>query len=228
MTLTIHTEHVIVPAGARLEGDLAVPEHPRGLIVFAHGSGSSRQSPRNQWVAAQLQADGFATLLFDLLTPQEESFDQRSGRLRFDIAFLARRLMDATRWVHMQEPVRGVGIGLFGASTGAAAALVAAARMPDIVRAVVSRGGRADLAGAMLPRVFAPTLLIVGENDRPVLAMNRSAFSEIGAEEKELRLVPGASHLFEEPGTLDHVAMLALGWFERHVAVDTVVPADRY
>lgn len=228
MSLTIHSERVIIPAGARLEGDLAIPEHPRGLIVFAHGSGSSRNSPRNQWVAAQLQADAFATLLFDLLTPQEEAFDQRSGRLRFDITFLARRLMDATRWVHMQDPLRTTGIGLFGASTGAAAALVAAARMPDIVRAVVSRGGRADLAGAMLPRVFAPTLLIVGEKDRPVLAMNRAALEEIGAEEKELRIVPGASHLFEEPGTLNHAAMLALGWFERHVAIDTTVPSDRY
>ncbi|HET9426667.1 MAG TPA: dienelactone hydrolase family protein [Gemmatimonadaceae bacterium] len=218
MTLTVSSTPVVIPAGARLEGELAVPDTPRGLILFAHGSGSSRLSPRNQWIASQLQVDGFATLLFDLLTPAEEAFDQRSGKMRFDIPALSRRLVDATRWIHHQGATSKLPIGYFGASTGSAAALVAAARMPDIVRAVVSRGGRADLAGPLLSRVFAPTLLIVGGKDRPVLAMNRSAITDIGTPQKKLIVVPGASHLFEEAGALDRVAMLGLGWFERHVA----------
>ena len=201
-----------------LQGDLAVPLDAHGAVLFAHGSGSSRFSPRNRYVAATLQAAGFATLLIDLLTRAEEDVDARTGHLRFDVELLAERLARATDWVGRQPETRGLALGYFGASTGAAAALLAAAVYGDAIRAVVSRGGRPDLALPALPRVTAPTLLIVGGNDPEVLDLNREALEALGSE-KELRVVPGASHLFGEPGALDQVARLARLWFERHLLV---------
>jgi putative phosphoribosyl transferase len=209
---------VKVTAGAvTLEGDLTLPEQARGIVVFAHGSGSSRQSPRNRHVARVLEDGGLATLLVDLLTGEEEEIDAWSGRLRFDIGLLAARLIGATDWLTQQPAAQPLHLGYFGASTGAAAALVAAAERPEVVAAVVSRGGRPDLAGAALARVRAPTLLIVGGNDPEVLDRNRATLDELSGE-KQLVVVPGASHLFEEPGTLDEVARLARAWFERHLA----------
>ena len=206
-----------VPAGsARLQGELTVPAGARGLVLFAHGSGSSRMSPRNRFVAGELAEGGLATLLFDLLTYEEDMADRHSGRYRFDIELLAERLVGAVDWVGAQPRLAGLGLGLFGASTGAAAALMAAAERPDAVRAVVSRGGRPDLAEGALSAVRAPTLLIVGENDPEVVELNRRAFDALDAE-KSMRLVPGATHLFEEPGTLVEVARLALLWFEKHL-----------
>jgi pimeloyl-ACP methyl ester carboxylesterase len=208
---------VRVPAGGQaLEGNLAVPGNARGIVVFAHGSGSSRHSPRNRAVAAMLREGGLATLLVDLLTPEEGAVDEETARLRFDIDLLAERLVDATDWIGEVEETRGLGVGYFGASTGGGAALVAAARRPNSVRAVVSRGGRPDLAGAALARVRAPTLLIVGGHDSVVLELNREAFDRLRCE-KEMAVVPGATHLFEEAGALEQVARLARDWFLRHL-----------
>lgn len=209
-------EVVIDAERARLEGTLALPDGARGVVAFAHGSGSSRHSPRNRFVAGQLQEAGLATLLFDLLTDAEELADARDGHLRFDIGFLAGRLLAAVRLLGEREETRALSLGLFGASTGAAAALVAAAEGPDVVRAVVSRGGRPDLAPEALPAVRAPVLLIVGGDDEPVIGMNRSAYERLGGR-KELEIVPGASHLFEEPGALETVARLARDWFAAHL-----------
>ena len=200
-----------------LEGNLSVPEGARGVVLFAHGSGSSRLSPRNQYVARLLNRAKLATLLVDLLTPEEEAVDTHSGHLRFDIGLLAERLVGATDWLGQHPETRFLGIGYFGASTGAAAALVAAAVHPDAVGAIVSRGGRPDLAGPVLARVRAPTLLIVGGNDHVVIDLNREAFEQLRCE-KRFAIVPGATHLFEEPGALDQVARLAREWFERHLS----------
>jgi putative phosphoribosyl transferase len=209
---------VRVPTGpAEVDGDLALPPEPRGVVVFAHGSGSSRRSPRNRQVAERLQAEGLGTLLLDLLTPREEERDLIDARHRFDIGLLARRLVDAIDWSGAQPDLARLPLGLFGASTGAAAALVAAAERPARVAAVVSRGGRPDLAGEALRRVTAPVLLIVGGDDRPVIPLNRAAREWLPGP-SELRLVPGATHLFEEPGALDQVAAMAGEWFVRHLA----------
>jgi dienelactone hydrolase len=195
-----------------LEGNLAIPDSATGLVLFAHGSGSSRFSPRNRYVAELLQEAGLATLLIDLLTPDEEKIDSRTGHLRFDIGLLAERLVGATDWLAGQPATRHLLTGYFGASTGGGAALVAAAKRPQAVRAVVSRGGRPDLAGPALPLVQAPTLLIVGGLDTPVIEMNRQAMAQMRAV-TQLVIVPGASHLFEEPGALEEVARLARDWF---------------
>ena len=206
---------VLVEAGpVTLEGDLVAPDGARGIVLFAHGSGSSRFSPRNRYVARMLQEAGLATLLIDLLTPDEEQVDLRTAQLRFDIGLLAERLVGATDWLAQQPDTRALAPGYFGASTGGGAALVAAAERPDRVGAVVSRGGRPDLAGAALRRVRAPTLLIVGGRDYPVIEMNQEALAELSCE-KRLEIVPGATHLFEEPGTLEEVARLAREWFTR-------------
>src|SRR5512134_477114 len=193
----------ILSAGVRLEGILSIPEDPKGLVVFVHGSGSSRHSPRNQYVAQTLQEGGLATLLFDLLTAQEEEIDLQTRHLRFDIDLLARRTVGVLDWLALQPHDYASRIGLFGSSTGAAAALIAAAELPDTVHAVVSRGGRPDLASQALRRVKAPTLLIVGGDDQAVIEMNAAAQAEMTAADVDLVVVPGASHLFEEPGTLE-------------------------
>jgi putative phosphoribosyl transferase len=206
-------KEVGIPIGGKiLQGNLAVPDSARGVVLFAHGSGSSRHSPRNQYVAQELQETGLGTLLMDLLTPDEEAFDVHTAALRFDIELLAHRLAAATTWLLDQPQMAQLRIGYFGASTGAAAALVAAAELPDVVAAVVSRGGRPDLAGEALRKVIAPTLLIVGGRDSTVLELNRQAFAELPGERK-LEIVPGATHLFEEPGALGSVAQLAKNWF---------------
>ncbi len=208
-------------AAIQLPGDLVVPRPAYGCVLFAHGSGSSRHSPRNRAVARTLQERGFATVLLDLLTPDEERLDQRSGELRFDIGLLSDRLVAAVDQVHRWELTGELPLGVFGASTGAASALVAAAERPTLVGAVVSRGGRPDLAGAdVLRRVQAPTLLVVGGDDRQVLTLNEEAAGELTAA-YEIQIVPGASHLFEEPGTLQTVAELAAAWFERHLRART-------
>ncbi len=199
-------------------GDLVVPAGAAGLVIFAHGSGSGRLSSRNRGVASVLHRTGFATFLFDLLTPSEERRDDVTAELRFDIPFLADRLRTVMAWVRDQRDLAAFPMDLFGASTGAAAALVAAAGDRG-VGAIVSRGGRPDLARDALERVSAPTLLIVGSLDAPVVDMNRWAFERLGSRDKELTIVPGASHLFEEPGKLDEVARLAAAWFERWSAV---------
>jgi dienelactone hydrolase len=199
-----------------LDSDLALPEDAHGIVLFAHGSGSGRHSPRNRAVARSLNEGGLATLLMDLLTPNEEAEDLRTAHLRFDIALLAGRLAHATDWLAWYQDTNQFRIGYFGASTGGGAALVAAAERPDLVAAVVSRGGRPDLAGAALGRVRAPTLLIVGGNDTPVIAMNRDAMAQLRAT-AQLDVIPGASHLFEEPGTLEEVARLARDWFNRYL-----------
>jgi dienelactone hydrolase len=199
-----------------LSGDLAIPTGAKGIVLYAHGSGSSRHSPRNQFVAREIQASGTATLLFDLLTREEELDDEQDGHLRFDIGLLARRLVAATRWVSSNADTQHLGVGYFGASTGGAAALVAAAELGSSVDAVVSRGGRPDLAGAALARVQAPTLLIVGGKDDLVLELNQEACDQLRCK-KELVVVPGATHLFEEPGTLDRVASLAAKWFRENL-----------
>jgi dienelactone hydrolase len=209
---------LIIPAGVELRGDLSLPAEAKGIVVFAHGSGSSRLSPRNQQVAARLQTGGFATLLFDLLTSDEESLDAHTGRFRFDVPLLAERLAKVTEWLASQASTHGLHIGYFGASTGAAAALVAAAALPSHVRAIVSRGGRPDLAGPYLGRVTVPTLLIVGGEDVAVIGMNQSALQQLASATKQLVIVPGATHLFEEPGALDRVSDIALEWFEKHLA----------
>jgi dienelactone hydrolase len=212
------TQSVSVPAGAaRLDADLTLPADARGLVVFAHGSGSSRHSPRNRYVAGALNDAGLGTLLLDLLTPAEEEEDLRTRRLRFDVALLGERVVATIDWLATQEPLANLPVGLFGASTGAAAALIAAAERPERIGAVVSRGGRPDLAGDALERVCAPTLLIVGDRDLAVIAMNQEAMARMRGARVELELVPGASHLFEEPGALERVAELAADWFQRHL-----------
>jgi putative phosphoribosyl transferase len=201
-----------------LQGSLAVPQSAKGIVLFVHGSGSSRYSPRNRFVARTLQTEGMATLLFDLLTLKEERIDQVTAEHRFDIRLLADRLIGATQWVMLQPELMELNIGYFGASTGAAAALIAAAEHPYSISAVVSRGGRPDLAGEFLRNVQAPTLLLVGGNDQPVINMNREALVKIGSAVKKLVIVPGATHLFEEPGTLEKVAGDAAEWFANHLA----------
>ena len=208
---------VTIPApGAVLDGDLVVPGGARAIVLFAHGSGSGRRSPRNRAVARTVQGAGLATLLMDLLTRSEEAADSSTGRLRFDIPLLAARLGAATDWARSRAETRRLRIGYFGASTGAAAALAAAAERPDAVGAVVSRGGRPDLTGPALARVRAPTLLVVGGRDHAVIAMNQAARRDLTAD-TELVIVPGATHLFEEPGALEEVARLARDWFVRHL-----------
>lgn len=217
-TAPLTRQAVRIQAGpVRLEGDLTVPAAPRGVVLFAHGSGSSRFSSRNQFVAAQLQAGQLATLLFDLLTQDEEQAELHTSHLRFDIQLLADRLVAATDWLQQRADLAPLTVGYFGASTGGGAALLAAARRPDVVRAVVSRGGRPDLAGDALDAVQAPTLLIVGGADVPVIGLNRAALGQLGCV-KKLEIVPGATHLFEEPGTLEQVAVLARGWFLTYLA----------
>jgi putative phosphoribosyl transferase len=201
---------------ALLIGELGIPDGASGLVLFVHGSGSSRRSPRNRFVATALQAHGLATLLFDLLTPEEEAADALSAALRFDIDLLAHRVAGATAWLKTHPALATYRIGLFGASTGAAAALKAAAAAPASVGAVVSRGGRPDLAGEALGAVCVPTLLIVGARDSEVLQLNRRALARLSCE-KQLSVVAGATHLFEEPGTLAQAAELAAAWFTRHL-----------
>ncbi len=209
---------VRVPSGgAWLEGTLTVPEGAFAVVLFAHGSGSGRHSPRNRHVAGRMQEAGLATLLIDLLTEEEDLLDRRTARMRFDIALLAGRLADATDWLSREPATAGLPVGYFGASTGAGAALVAAARCGERVGAVVSRGGRPELAGESLGLVHVPTLLIVGGEDAPVLPLNEKALARLRSPEKELVVVPGASHLFEEPGALEEVAHLAAGWFAGHL-----------
>ena len=210
---------VQIPAGRiALSGNLSLPEGATALVLFAHGSGSSRHSPRNQFVARTLNNAGLATLLFDLLTQKEEAIDTQTRELRFDIHLLAERLVQATKWAKEQEQTRDLRIGYFGSSTGGAAALVAAEDNPQGPGAVVSRGGRPDLAGDALPKVQAPTLLIVGGNDDIVIELNEQARDRMRCEVK-LEIIPGATHLFEEPGTLEKVAKLASDWFVAHLAV---------
>ena len=211
------SEIQVPAAGVLLDGDLTIPADARGVVLFAHGSGSSRLSPRNRRVAASLRDLGIGTLLIDLLTRDEETVDERTSQLRFDIGLLARRLGGIVEWLAARPEGRPGGIGLFGASTGAAAAAITAAGHPGIVGAVVSRGGRVDLAGAeVLERVTAPTLLIVGASDTQVLRLNEAALGRL-AGVRALAIVPGASHLFEEPGTLEQVVRLAGMWFGRHL-----------
>jgi dienelactone hydrolase len=204
-------------SGVVLAGDLAVPERPRGVVLFAHGSGSGRHSPRNRQVAAGLQDAGYGTLLLDLLTDAEERVDARTRALRFDIGLLAGRLTDAADWLDGAEATAGIPLALFGASTGAAAALITAADRPELVGAVVSRGGRPDLAGAALSRVRAPTLLIVGGADREVLELNRQAAARLAAEH-EISVIPGATHLFPEPGALEEVIERSVAWLARSLS----------
>jgi putative phosphoribosyl transferase len=208
----------LLAGGVTLEGDLVLPENARGVVLFAHGSGSSRFSSRNRYVAGELNAAGLATLLVDLLTPQEEAVDQHTAHLRFDIGMLAERLAGAITWLRQNPGTAALPVGIFGASTGGGAALVAAAGRPGDVAAVVSRGGRPDLAGDALPHVRAPTLLIVGGDDVPVIGMNEEAMARTPRDtEVRLEIVPGATHLFEEPGALEEVARLAGEWFGRHL-----------
>ena len=209
---------VRIPAGGVvLEGDLKLPPSAPGVVLFAHGSGSSRHSPRNQFVAAVIRETGLGTLLFDLLTREEEQEEARTGALRFDLGLLAGRLVAATRWLETQPETRGLKVGYFGASTGGGAALMAAAELGEGVAAVVSRGGRPDLAGAALPNVQCPTLLIVGGHDDVVIALNDEAYAALRCE-KDFQIVPGATHLFGEPGKLEEVARLAALWFGKHLA----------
>ena len=217
-------QYVKIPsADVHLEGILSVPENTKGLVVFVHGSGSSRHSPRNQYVAQTLQEAGLATLLFDLLTPEEEQIDLRTRHIRFDINLLARRTAGVMEWLDLEPYAREFKIGLFGSSTGAAAALMAAADLPEQVSAVVSRGGRPDLAGTALSEVEAPTLLIVGDNDETVLKLNEQALAQMKPwMESKLIVVPGASPLFEETGALEDAARLARDWFKTHLSQVTV------
>ncbi len=219
MQRTIHQETVTINLREQdimLQGDLRLPGEPEGIVVFAHGSGSSRFSSRNRYVATTLNDARLGTLLFDLLTEEEGIIDDRTRQYRFDIPLLAERLGHVCEWVSRYEFTRGLGIGLFGASTGAAAALIAAAKRPDLVRAVVSRGGRPDLAGDALPRVQCPVLLIVGGADTGVIELNEDAAARLRCENR-VEIVPGATHLFEEPGKLDIVSDQARDWFERHL-----------
>jgi pimeloyl-ACP methyl ester carboxylesterase len=211
---------LIDAAGVALHGDLAVPHGAHGLVMFAHGSGSSRHSSRNRYLAEELRQGNLGTLLMDLLTPSEEQVDMHTRHIRFDIGLLADRLIGAMRWLDTQDDTRGLRVGLFGASTGGGAALVTAARRPDRVDAVVSRGGRPDLAAEELPLVRAPTLLIVGGRDSVVIELNQQAMARMKAPVR-LEIVPGATHLFEEPGTLEQVAHLACDWFVRYLSPET-------
>jgi len=223
-TAEIATRTVVVQAdGVDLEGDLAVPHGARGIVLFAHGSGSSRHSSRNRFVAEELRRGDLGTLLFDLLTPDEERVDMRTAHIRFDIGLLADRLIGAMRWLDAQEQTRGLPVGLFGASTGGGAALVAAARRPDRVDAVVSRGGRPDLAAEELRMVRAPTLLIVGGRDSVVIDLNKQAMRQMVAP-VQLEIVSGATHLFEESGTLEQVAELARNWFVTYLGLQSNAP----
>jgi len=215
--MNVVSEGLHIPAGGvALDADLVIPEAARAVVLFAHGSGSSRHSPRNRYVARELQRAGLATVLADLLTPAEEQVDARTGRLRFDIGMLGQRVTALTDWLAGYRATASLPVGLFGASTGAAAALVAAAARPGSVAAVVSRGGRPDLAGDHMRTVRQPTLLIVGELDTVVIELNRAAMRKLGGEAR-LEIVPGASHLFEEPGALEQVARLARDWFTRQI-----------
>jgi len=215
--MNVVSEGLHIPAGGlALDADLVIPEAARAVVLFAHGSGSSRHSPRNRYVARELQRAGLATVLADLLTPAEEQVDARTGRLRFDIGMLGQRVTALTDWLADYRATASLPVGLFGASTGAAAALVAAAARPGSVAAVVSRGGRPDLAGDHMRTVRQPTLLIVGELDTVVIELNRAAMRKLGGEAR-LEIVPGASHLFEEPGALEQVARLARDWFTRQI-----------
>jgi putative phosphoribosyl transferase len=226
-TITDVEEQVRVEAGpVTLEGNLGFPEGAGGVVLFAHGSGSGRHSPRNRFVAQQLRAAGLATLLIDLLTEEEEAEDQHTAHLRFDIGLLAQRLVGATDWLATDPRTAGLSVGCFGASTGGGAALVAAAWRPLRVGAVVSRGGRPDLAGDALPAVRAPTLLIVGGDDEPVTGLNEQALTRLGAPVKKLVIIPGATHLFEEPGKLEEVARLAAEWFSRYLDLPAEARAD--
>jgi pimeloyl-ACP methyl ester carboxylesterase len=216
----IHRPVQVSTTDGTLFGDLVIPPEPRGLVMFAHGSGSSRHSPRNRAVARTLEKSGLATLLFDLLTADEEEIDRVTREYRFDIELLAARLVELTGWVKAQRELSFHPLGYFGASTGAAAALIAASRLDREVRAVVSRGGRPDLAMQVLPRVFAPTLLIVGQYDREVLELNRQAFDAL-AGEKELAIVPRTGHLFEEPGALELVGKASSHFFVRHLTPES-------
>jgi putative phosphoribosyl transferase len=215
---TAHERIVQIPSGeAMLEGELHVPVGAKGIVLFAHGSGSSRHSPRNQFVARMIRKANVGTLLFDLLTREEEVIDLQTRHLRFDIGLLARRLVDATNWVKRESDLWHLRVGYFGSSTGGGAALVAAAELGEEIGAVVSRGGRPDLAGRdALKRVKSPTLLIVGEYDEQVIELNRQAYALLECE-KQFVIVPGATHLFEEPGTLEQVALLAARWFHDHL-----------
>jgi putative phosphoribosyl transferase len=214
---TIEEQLVTVAAGSvTLDGNLTIPQNAGAIVLFAHGSGSSRHSARNRYVARVLNEAKLATLLIDLLTVHEEVIDARTAHLRFDIDLLTERLVDATDWLTQFPDTKDLPIGYFGASTGAAAALAAAVLRPDAVGAIVSRGGRPDLAATALARVRAPTLLIVGGEDGQVIELNRRALAQLRCE-KQLTIVPGATHLFEEPGALDEVARLARNWFERHL-----------
>jgi putative phosphoribosyl transferase len=217
MANLITAETVRIDLGpVAVEGDLHVPDSAAGLVVFAHGSGSSRFSRRNRAVAKVLEHGRFGTLLLDLLTRDEEAIDERTREYRFDIDLLGRRVVGATDWVHARPDIHHLPVAFFGASTGAAAALIAAAARPTITGAVISRGGRPDLAGDALPNVQAPTLLIVGSNDEPVIELNRDAMRRMKAP-VDLKIIPGATHLFEEPGTLEQVARLATEWCQRHL-----------
>ena len=209
-----------------LGGTLTIPTDAHGVVLFAHGSGSSRFSPRNRYVAGVLQQSGLATLLMDLLTIDEERTDALNGQIRFNIKLLSERMAAITDWLDYNADTRRLEIGYFGASTGSGAALVAAAMRPDSVKAIVSRGGRPDLAGAALQKVKAPVLLIVGDRDIPVLGMNRQAL-ELLPGEKQLEIVPGATHLFEEPGTLEQVAVMALDWFNHYLHAESPVRPPR-
>ncbi|HYA82498.1 MAG TPA: alpha/beta family hydrolase [Candidatus Bathyarchaeia archaeon] len=197
-----------------LDGKLRIPQNPQGIIIFAHGSGSGRHSPRNQFVAEKLNEDGLATLLFDLLTADEEELDNQTRKLRFDIGLLSKRLISTINWITNNHDTKNLAVGLFGASTGAAAALVAAAELPNTVCAIVSRGGRPDLAGKdVLKSIRAPTLFLVGGNDPHVVELNENALEDMTTEKKKITLIPGATHLFEEPGKLEQLARIASGWF---------------
>jgi dienelactone hydrolase len=207
---------IVLSDSVKLHGDITIPKNAEGIVLFAHGSGSSRHSIRNKHVAQILQKFGLATLLIDLLTEDEEKIDEYTAHLRFDIELLAKRLVGATNWLTKNPDTRNLNIGYFGASTGAAAALVASVACHNIIKAIVSRGGRPDLAGPVLPEVKVPTLLIVGGNDRPVIEMNKEALNLLTAE-KNMVIIPGATHLFEEPRTLDEVASLAADWFVNHL-----------
>lgn len=221
------TQSVRIPLGSvTLEGDLGLPAGASGVVLFAHGSGSGRHSPRNRFVAEQLRQAGLGALLIDLLTAAEERVDARTGHLRFDIGLLADRLVGAIDWLGREPRTAGLPVGLFGASTGGGAALVAAVRRPDRVSAVVSRGGRPDLADGALPTVRTPTLLLVGGDDDVVIMLNEQALRRLGSPVKELAVIPGASHLFEEPGKLEEVAGRAADWFARQLSASAAPAGD--
>jgi putative phosphoribosyl transferase len=215
---TVEEKEVTIPVGkAVVYGNLTVPNGAKGIVLFAHGSGSSRFSTRNTQVAREINAAGIATLLIDLLTQEEDAVDEFTGEFRFNVDLLAQRLVHATEWVKKNPDTKSLAVGYFGASTGAAAALIAAAILPEQVKAIVSRGGRPDLAGQHLPNVKAPTLLIVGGDDTQVIELNKQASQQMKTE-KKIVVVPGATHLFEEPGKLEEVARLAISWFSKHIA----------